>query len=562
MKNFITVIFLIALAGILSTTYGQWQKDTIDYNLPQPTVVYAGDIDSDTDLDLAVTSWISGDVVWYENNLPNPDWLEHTIDGNLFDVIGVYVADIDGDDTLDVIAAGSGVDDVVWYENGGGVPITWTKWTIDANLDGAIWVYAADIDGDTDLDVVATGEFAGDVVWYENGGGVPITWTKWTIDADLAGATVVSVGDIDGDDALDVVTAGVLADAVVWYENILPNPNWPKHTIDADLNAAIGVSIGDIDGDNNLDVAAVGYVANDVVWYENILPDTTWPKHTIDDNLNNTRMVEIVDINGDPFLDVVATSMTDNDVVWYKNNLPDTIWTKDTIDANLGGARVFTTADIDDDNDTDVIALGQSANDVVWYENLIITAPILIEPENNVTLISDTVIFVWQKNQPEVEKYWLELDITDQFSAPVFSDSTITDTTLLYTSLINGEYWWRVKAGNLSDWGEFSEVRTFNVNIVSVEEDNQLPTEFSLKQNYPNPLNPSTKIKYSIPDLSFVTLKVYDVLGSEVATLVNEEKPVGTYEITWTVDNLPSGIYFYRLQAGSFVETKKMVLMK
>jgi len=82
------------------------------------------------------------------------------------------------------------------------------------------------------------------------------------------------------------------------------------------------------------------------------------------------------------------------------------------------------------------------------------------------------IIFVWQKNQPEVEKYWLELDITDQFSAPVFSDSTITDTTLLYTSLINGEYWWRVKAGNLSDWGEFSEVRTFNVNIVSVEEDN------------------------------------------------------------------------------------------
>ncbi len=86
--------------------------------------------------------------------------------------------------------------------------------------------------------------------------------------------------------------------------------------------------------------------------------------------------------------------------------------------------------------------------------------------------------------------------------------------------------------------------------------------EFVLEQNYPNPFNPSTTIYYSIPELSFVTLKVYDVLGSEVITLVNEEKPVGTYEITWHATNLPSGVYFYRLQAGSFAETKKMVLMK
>jgi hypothetical protein len=94
------------------------------------------------------------------------------------------------------------------------------------------------------------------------------------------------------------------------------------------------------------------------------------------------------------------------------------------------------------------------------------------------------------------------------------------------------------------------------------EESSFLLGSFSLAQNYPNPFNPTAKIKYKIPELSIVTLKVYDVLGNEIETLVNEEKPTGTYQITWFAEHLPSGIYFYRLQAGSYTLTKKMVLMK
>jgi ligand-binding sensor domain-containing protein len=115
------------------------------------------------------------------------------------------------------------------------------------------------------------------------------------------------------------------------------------------------------------------------------------------------------------------------------------------------------------------------------------------------------------------------------------------------------------------------------LNIEQESRSTKIPSAFSLSQNYPNPFNPTTKIKYQIPEKNFVTLKVYDVLGSEIATLVNEEKSIGTYEITWTVERLPSGIYFYRLQAvptgrqagspstgsgQSFVETKKMVLLR
>jgi hypothetical protein len=102
--------------------------------------------------------------------------------------------------------------------------------------------------------------------------------------------------------------------------------------------------------------------------------------------------------------------------------------------------------------------------------------------------------------------------------------------------------------------------------VVSVE--NIKPVKsFFLSQNYPNPFNPSTKIQYEIPehvrnDSRLVTLKVYDVLGNEIATLVNEVKQPGSYEVEFSGKLLTSGIYFYRLKAGNFVKTKKMILLK
>jgi hypothetical protein len=102
----------------------------------------------------------------------------------------------------------------------------------------------------------------------------------------------------------------------------------------------------------------------------------------------------------------------------------------------------------------------------------------------------------------------------------------------------------------------------FPVSVDNGGEDILLPTKFLLSQNYPNPFNPSTKIKYSIIQLSNVELKVYDIIGNEIETLVNEFKPAGTYELTWYAEQLPSGVYFYELKAGSFIETKKMLLLK
>jgi len=99
-------------------------------------------------------------------------------------------------------------------------------------------------------------------------------------------------------------------------------------------------------------------------------------------------------------------------------------------------------------------------------------------------------------------------------------------------------------------------------NSVNVEDDVSLPIAFTLEQNYPNPFNPSTRISWQSPVSSWQTLKVYDVLGTEIATLVNEFRNAGSYEIDFYASNIPSGVYFYRLQTGNFVSTRKMILLK
>jgi hypothetical protein len=125
-------------------------------------------------------------------------------------------------------------------------------------------------------------------------------------------------------------------------------------------------------------------------------------------------------------------------------------------------------------------------------------------------------------------------------------------------NLAQGNYSYRLKQVDLNGAVEYS-------NIIQVKVD--APLSFALSQNYPNPFNPDTKIQYSIPyntsgRSSNVLLKIYNILGNEIQTLVNEEKPAGTYEIIWNAGDLPSGVYFYRLISDNNIITKQMTLIK
>ncbi|MGA2784852.1 MAG: LamG-like jellyroll fold domain-containing protein [Candidatus Bathyarchaeia archaeon] len=123
-----------------------------------------------------------------------------------------------------------------------------------------------------------------------------------------------------------------------------------------------------------------------------------------------------------------------------------------------------------------------------------------------------------------------------------------------------GSYLYRVRQVGLT--GSVSYSQSINVDVVLGVNDQLAPQKFQLLQSYPNPFNPSTTISYQLPKQSYVNLKVFDVLGREVATLVKGEQTAGYKSVTWNAANVPSGIYFYRLQAGSFIETRKLLLLK
>ena len=116
-------------------------------------------------------------------------------------------------------------------------------------------------------------------------------------------------------------------------------------------------------------------------------------------------------------------------------------------------------------------------------------------------------------------------------------------------------------ANNISNAGFWYQATDLITSVEQIEND-LLPTEFRLEQNYPNPFNPSTTIQFSLPKTSNVTIRIYDILGREVATLLDEEYQPGQYKIIFEAGQLASGLYMYRIQAGDFRETKKLMLLR
>jgi photosystem II stability/assembly factor-like uncharacterized protein len=188
---------------------------------------------------------------------------------------------------------------------------------------------------------------------------------------------------------------------------------------------------------------------------------------------------------------------------------------------------------------------------------------VVVSPPDEAATDSNEVRFVWRAASFLVDRYWFEIATDSQFVWTA-RDTLVTDTVKTMGALrLRPSYWWRVRAHNPIGWGPFSETRRLTVRTTGISDNlRKVPTEYSLEQNYPNPFNPSSTIRYGLPRTTHVTLSIYNVLGQEIAVLVRDEQPAGFHEVRFDAGSVPSGVYLYRIQSGTFVATRRLLLVK
>lgn len=174
---------------------------------------------------------------------------------------------------------------------------------------------------------------------------------------------------------------------------------------------------------------------------------------------------------------------------------------------------------------------------------------------------SNQVKLTWTNNSSIADGNVIERMESPQTSFSVIDTVKGTGNTYVDKNVKPGTVNYRIKAYKDSLESEYSNEVSITVTGIKGEK-RQIPTKYSVNQNYPNPFNPTTEIGFALPKSGLTKVVIYDVLGREIQTLLDKELKAGYYEVTFNADNLPSGVYFYRIHSGDFIQTKKMILMK
>lgn len=331
----------------------------------EPEALCVADIDGDGDQDTVGAAQTSGAVLWFENVQGDGGaWAARTVDYT-DDTEAVAAGDIDGDGVIDVVSSGSDID---WHENTAGDGTAWTEHQVVDSW-GARDLTLVDLDGDTDLDIIAAAQWEDTVAWFENIAGDGSAWTQHDIDTTIDHPWFVDVGDLDGDTDLDLIAVAWMGDHVTWYENTAGDAStWTPHLIEA-FDSGREVRMVDLDGDGSLDVVAASD-GDGMRWWDNTAGDgSAWTPIQIFQT--NSESVDFADIDGDQDLDVFVPSS--NGVSWAENTAGDgSAWDIHTIDNAVSWADEVRTIDVDGDGDgnPDLVASSSIHGWVHCYANV------------------------------------------------------------------------------------------------------------------------------------------------------------------------------------------------
>jgi hypothetical protein len=287
--------------------------------------VYAADLDQDGDLDVISASKTDSKINWYENLWSGrgtvPTFVERLVSNQATGARMVNAADLDRDGDLDLYSASDSDDVVAWYENLGGRPAQFMRRLVDTDANYVRSAYAADLDGDGDLDLMSVSAYDHQVAWYENRGGRPLRFVRRIIAQGVMGALHVHADDLDGDGDMDILSASELDSTIAWYENQGRNSaTFVKRVITPGAPGVHAVYTGDVDQDGDNDVIAAIEFSNTVAWYENnggAVPGFT--EHVIVNSTMAAHGIYAADLDGDGDLDVLSASRDDGKISWFEN---------------------------------------------------------------------------------------------------------------------------------------------------------------------------------------------------------------------------------------------------
>lgn len=599
--------FICALLALLIATESSAQtatfgpERTFKTNDQSITSVFSVDLDGDSQMDVLTASLTR--ITWYKNMDGRGRFSnQRVIASQIANAYSVFAADLDGDGDQDVLSATRNNATIAWYENTNGLGAFGPQQVITTNSDGARSVFAIDLDGDGDADVISASEFDNKIAWYENDG-FGIFGGQQVVTTEAHGAKSVLAADLDGDGDPDLLSASSTDNKIAWYQNDGLGNFGPQLVITTDAQGAWSVFVADLDGDSDPDVLSASATDNKIAWYENTDGLGGFGhQRIISSAAHGAWSVFAADLDNDGDQDVISASRFERFFGWYENvNGAGRFSEQLIINQDLWWTRSVIATDIDDDGDADVISASESSTSrLSWYENRgapyfstscePVDPPITIPVEGGgysykLEIVNNTaitqIIDVWSTAVGPFPVVFQAgpVEITfppgGRLMRTLQQDVPASSPSGDYVHTCNLGTFPTVNVSDGFDWtksAEFALDETGITNLTTGEDvEAQLagmvlletPAVFGLEASYPNPFNPTTTIRFALPEPAQVRLAVFDVLGREVARLAKGTMEPGRHEITFDASDLPSGVYFARFSAGTgYTQTQRLTLLK
>lgn len=592
---FATIFFLPA-----SQAETNWTAFTLTDNFENATGVCAADFDGDGDADIFAGSTTAGVQYWENIDGSGQNWILRVTLPTFPTSTDLHPADMDTDGDLDLLMLKFDTESIIWWENPDAGDL-WTPHFVTAGFMQAREIGAVDLDGDGDMDVIGAGGW--EVRWWNNYYGDGLSWTSDVIRGGIHHINTVDAADIDGDGDNDVAFSDHGLTALRWMENF-NETNWYQHSIGSPLYDIIQIRAADMDGDGDIDLVGASET-EDLVWFENTGGnDDSWIQHVVDDVTMLANLFTI-DLDGDGDMDLLGSQNLHGFYWWENTSGNGAIWQRWTIDDSLVTCNGLYPADFDGDGDLDVVGASDYNNTVtIWFQSL---DPI------EITLVPNAwPVYVWpgapftysahlvsNLEQPTSVIVWTEAVLPDGSvfgpiaQTPPMPFTPETDITVpeIYQFVPGnapvGDYTFRMKAGtdpqnvlgedefpivvfeydNLPDanlnWESPNLESAFADQLESAIERKNETRATAFLAAFPNPFNAATTVTINLPDISELTIAVYNIAGQRVATLADGHVSPGSHSYTFDASALASGLYFvHTVVPDQMNEVQKVLLVR